>query len=240
MKLQYLGCSAFVFTSNNGTNIGIDFWHKDAFPYAEDTPETLNVNSDDINRLLISHDHLDHCYIIDGVEPYYGIVDNSVTDDKNALQVNNIKIGKFNSKHFHPKWGEGEKANTIFKLNIDGIDVVHMGDSHGTMLDKPLLNELKEKIGNIDILLMPIGTPWLEKFQTEEVLVDVIDVMNPRVIVPIHYWKIRDKESFLNEIANHVDGIVKFEENLIEVNHEDLKNNTGKVIWGIPAGAYKR
>jgi L-ascorbate metabolism protein UlaG (beta-lactamase superfamily) len=240
VKLQYLGHSAFIFTSSDGTNIGIDFWRQGAFPYAEDVPKTFGVTSkDNIAKLLITHEHEDHDYVPEGISAIHGNENFKVTENPQLIKINNTLIGVFKSQHFMPIQGMKMMENAVFTINMDGIRMVHLGDAHGTMADKVELEKLKKRIGTIDILFMPIGTPFLEQMYTET-LKSTLDIMNPRVVIPMHYWKVSDKQAFLTAMEKDKYKVENIDGNMKKVALKDLPPAGSKTIWNIKAGSYTK
>ncbi len=63
ITLSYYGVSSFTL-HDESTSIGIDFFRKYAFPYAEDTPKAPGFDDLDLSMLLITHDHADHYYLL--------------------------------------------------------------------------------------------------------------------------------------------------------------------------------
>ena len=201
IHLQYLGCSAFVVSDGEGTAIALDLWTKGAFPYAEDTPEELGLGEPPaLSTLLISHDHRDHCYLPSGVPVIYGVQSRKVEDNPAFCRVGNIAIGKFSSQHFASD-AKRPKLNAVFVLTVAGVKVVHLGDAHGTMADESQLRELKHKIGGVDILLIPIGSPWLKPVDGS-ILDMTIRILNPRVSPPDALLEhSRDKAAVLSGLS---------------------------------------
>ena len=69
--------------------------------------------------------------------------------------------------------------NVIFKFDIDGIIFCHLGD-----LGEPCSTELLEKIGKVDVLLIPIGgTYTIDAAQAYEYAQKIA----PKVVIPMHY-----------------------------------------------------
>lgn len=71
-------------------------------------------------------------------------------------------------------------GNIIFKIMAEQLSVVHLG----RLNKKPELSEL-EKIGTIDILLIPVGDG--EKYLTAEDANNLVTALEPRIVIPIAY-----------------------------------------------------
>jgi L-ascorbate metabolism protein UlaG (beta-lactamase superfamily) len=81
---------------------------------------------------------------------------------------------------FHDESGGSERGtNTIFKMVIDGVNVVHLGD-----LGHPLSEEDVKKIGKVDVLFTPVGG----YFTIDASVVDkTVAKINPRIVIPMHF-----------------------------------------------------
>jgi L-ascorbate metabolism protein UlaG (beta-lactamase superfamily) len=234
IHLQYLGCSAFGISDGERTTIAMDLWTKAAFPYAEDTPEELALTH--LSALLVSHDHKDHAFIPSGVPVIYGVRSRKVEDNPNLSRVGNIGIGKFSSQHFAND-AKRSKLNAVFVLTIAEVKVVHLGDAHGTMAEASQLHALKHKIGEVDILLIPIGSPWLKPVALS-VLDETITILNPKVSIPMHYWTLADKAAVLSGLSGLGYRIVDMPGNSLEFSAGGLPDHGVKTVWNVPAGKY--
>jgi L-ascorbate metabolism protein UlaG (beta-lactamase superfamily) len=236
-QLQYLGCSAFGISDGEGTILALDLWTKGAFPYAEDTPEDPGLGETPaISALLVSHDHKDHAFIPTGVPVIYGVQSRKIEDNPYLSRVGNISIGKFSSQHFASD-AKRSKLNTVFVLTVAGTKVVHLGDAHGTMADESQLRALKQKIGNLDVLLIPIGSPWLEPVEGST-LDETIGILNPRVSLPMHYWTLAGKAAVLSGLSGLGYQVVDMPGNLVEISAGNLPERGSKTVWSVPAGSY--
>lgn len=90
--------------------------------------------------------------------------------------------------------------NVCFVLDLDGIRFIHLGD-----LGHPLEPSQKEALGRADVLFLPVGNPRLSM----ETLDQIVDDLQPRIVVPIGYkteasgsLNLRDLESYLDKRAN--------------------------------------
>ncbi len=122
--------------------------------------------------LLISHDHFDHNNT-EGVsgDPY--IVDLPGEYESHGVMIEGILT------YHDAKKGADRGANIVFSFTMDGIHLVHCGDL-GHRLD----DEVVERLGNIDILFVPVGGFYTIDGKTA---VDVVKRLQPRVTVPMHY-----------------------------------------------------
>jgi L-ascorbate metabolism protein UlaG (beta-lactamase superfamily) len=68
----------------------------------------------------------------------------------------------------------------IFKINAEQLSVVHLGRMHS----KPDLVEM-EKIGSVDILLVPVGGG--KEYLNAEDAASIVTALEPRIVIPIAY-----------------------------------------------------
>jgi L-ascorbate metabolism protein UlaG (beta-lactamase superfamily) len=237
-QIQYLGHSAFVLTDESDKSVGIDFYKKGAFPYSEDVPKTIGgFERSDLSKLLISHNHADHNFVPDGVEAIKGYDDKTykVNEEPKLITIGKFDIGKYKTLHF----SDNSMDNAVFVFNVDGVKVVDLGDSFGTMGDQKQLKELKDKLGKIDILMIPIGDPQCNKVDFNT-LKNTMDLLDPKVVIPIHYWHVADKKEFSDNSSKLGYSTEDIKENHIAVSSEKLSSLKGKTIWNITPDKFSK
>jgi len=81
---------------------------------------------------------------------------------------------------FHDEHGGKERGkNVVFRLDIDELAVCHLGD-----LGHILTSAQVEQIGNVDVLLVPVGGhTTINATQAAE----VASLLQPRLVIPMHY-----------------------------------------------------
>ena len=72
------------------------------------------------------------------------------------------------------------EGSNIFKINIEGINVVHLG-----RITKKIADGLIDKLGSPDVLLLPVGGG--SEYLSPEDAADMATALEPRVIIPIAY-----------------------------------------------------
>jgi len=160
--------------------------------------------------ILVSHDHYDH-NSVKSVEK-----DSSkVVLDERKRTIDDIEIKGIESFHDEDH-GSKRGKNIIYKFVVDGINFCHLGD-----LGHDLDEESVEKIGQVDILFIPIGGT----FTVDDKLAwNLVKKIKPRIIVPMHYkigglsLPIASVDAFLEAsdyAINHVG-------NEIDIEKEDL------------------
>jgi len=122
--------------------------------------------------VTVSHEHGDHNAIekIEG-EPF-------VVRGPGEYEIKGVFIEGVESDH--DKRGGAERGkNTIYVIHMDDLVVCHLGD-----LGSKLSVEQIDKIGNVDILLVPVGGQVTIE---AEGAVDAINEIEPKVAIPMHY-----------------------------------------------------
>ena len=162
MKIRYLGHSCFEFTMGNEVKVVTD-------PYTKVGYELVAGLTADV--VTVSHSHFDHNYT-------QAVDCKLVLTDAGAQSIQGIEFLGVNSYH-DSKRGALRGKNVIFKMKLDGITVCHMGD-----IGEECTNEMVEKIGKIDVLLIPVGgTYTVDALGAKK----YADALQPKVIIPMHY-----------------------------------------------------
>lgn len=131
------------------------------------------VNADIVT---ISHEHNDHNAVSEvkqrGERPPV------IIRGPGEYEVGGVKIFGFGT--YHDKQSGAERGkNTMYRIEIDGISVLHCGDL-GHVLSDAVLDELD----TINILIIPIGgiTTISEKEAAK-----VVAQIEPSIVIPMHY-----------------------------------------------------
>ena len=195
MKIKWYGQSCFRLTAENGTQIVTD-------PYSNrfGSLAGFKLPEIDANIVTISHNHGDH----NNVSAIKG--DFAHIKDPGAFSQADIGIKGVQTYHDDVS-GKKRGKNIVYNFRIDGLNVCHCGD-----LGHLLSPEQIKKIGNVDILLIPIGgRAVLDAGGATEVMKQ----LNPAVVIPMHY---RTKSmGILGIIFGKVD-------TFITVANKDVKN----------------
>lgn len=90
--------------------------------------------------------------------------------------------------------GSERGKNTIYNIEIDGLNIVHCGD-----LGHVLTEAQVQEVGSCDILLVPVGSLFtVDGKQAAEVVAQ----LEPRIVIPMHYA--------LAGLSVNLDGVEKF------------------------------
>ena len=163
MQITLYGHSCFLLTSESGYSILTD----------PCDPETGYELHDLIcDAVTISHEHHDHnCLAIVAGSP-------EIMRTSGEFLAGEIAVTGYSSYHDDAK-GTSRGENVVFLYRIDGLKVLHLGD-----LGHMLSDEVIEKIGDVDVLLAPIGGVFTlnAKMATE-----LADRLHAKVLIPMHY-----------------------------------------------------
>lgn len=142
--------------------------------------------------LLVTHAHPDHANTA-AIPGTPALVTGPGEYEFRGLAIQGIST-------FHDAKGGRERgSNTAFRMAIasEGIVLVHLGDfGEGAMREETL-----EALGDVDILMIPVGGTYTVDGQTAAKVVHQIE---PRVVIPMHYAlpglsiKLAPVEPFLN------------------------------------------
>lgn len=137
--------------------------------------------------VLKTHDHHDH----NNVSVVSGA---TLFDGPGEYEVKNVIVTGVDSYHDNSQGSERGK-NIIFHIQMDGLNIVHLGD----LGQAELTEEQTRAIDQVDVAIVPVGGNFT--ISAKEA-VNVINQLEPRIIIPMHY-----KIEGLNV---EIDGVDKF------------------------------
>ena len=123
--------------------------------------------------ILVSHDHYDH----NSVKTVEKEGSKVVTDERKRT-ISDVEISGIPSFH-DEDMGAKRGKNIIFKFVMEGIRFCHLGD-----LGHEIDDETAEKIGDVDVLFIPVGGTFTID---DKHAWNVIKTIKPKIIVPMHY-----------------------------------------------------
>ena len=167
--------------------------------------------------ILVSHDHYDH-NSVKTVEKE----DSKVVTDERKKNISNIEIKGIES--FHDECNGAKRGkNIIYKFIMDDVSFCHLGD-----LGHELDDDAIQKIGDVDILFIPVGGTFTVD---AEQAWKVINSIKPKIAIPMHYK--------IGGLSLPIDGVDPFLEknifktlkvgNEIDIEKEDLPSEME--IW---------
>ncbi len=123
--------------------------------------------------ILVSHNHYDH----NSVKSVEKDGSKIITDGRKR-NISDIDIRGIESYH-DEEHGAKRGNNLMYIFTIEGIRFCHLGD-----LGHELDDDTVEKIGEVDILFIPVGGTFTVDDKQSW---NVIDKIKPKIIVPMHY-----------------------------------------------------
>ena len=183
MKVKWLGHASFLITAANGTRIITD-------PYTTGGNLKYGEIAEAADIVTVSHEHSDHNNT--------AAVQGNPEVVKVTTEVKGIKFKGIPTYH-DTAGGKERGSNLIFCFTVDGVKVCHLGD-----LGHALTVEQVEEIGNVDVLLLPVGGV---STINASVAAEVVRQLEPSVVVPMHYktpalnWDLDPVDKFLKEIG---------------------------------------
>ena len=202
MKIKWFGHSCFLITSDNGIKIVTD-------PF--DNTVGYKIPEIETDIVSTSHDHFDHNNVnIFGGSPV-------LVKGSGKINIKGIEITGVDTFH-DDDCGKKRGLNTVFKFGVDGLNVCHLGDLGHILTDV----QLKE-LGEVDILLTPVGGVYTVDHVGAKA---VVDILKPKVTIPMHYktedlaFPLSGVEEFLALVGEYkkIDGCE------VEINKENIKD----------------
>lgn len=144
-------------------------------------------------KLQTKYQDQDVVVVIDAYKPAKGEFPRSFTPDialfssgsegaatlsQNPLVVDTL--GEFETKEVMVTVWPGADGKLVFKLNAEGMSIVHLGK-----MTKKIDPATLEKIGAIDILFVPAGNG--KEFLSLEDAAELVTALEPRVVIPMAY-----------------------------------------------------
>jgi len=210
MKIAWYGqsCFKFLVKTNNGEKITILI-----DPFSKEIG--LNPPRGAADIVIVSHDHYDHNNVksISG-EPF-------IIEGPGEYDVKKVFIRGIYSFHDNSE-GKERGVNTISIIEAEEIKVCHLGD----LGQKELSDKQLEKIGEIDILMIPVG--GIYTINGNEA-VKIINQIEPKVVIPMHYKipglkvKLNSVDKFLEEIGREKETLEEFSIQKKDLTEEEMK-----------------
>ncbi len=163
-------------------------------PYSPDLGYSLGKLNASI--VTISHQHPGHSFTA-GV----GGNPRAITGP-GEYEISNVLVIGVATFHDEDR-GKIRGANTAYLIEIDEISICHLGD-----LGHVLTDEQVEELGNVDVLLVPVGGV---STIDSPVAAEIVRQLEPKAVIPMHYKtpvlsrKLEPVEAFLKEMgANNI------------------------------------
>jgi L-ascorbate metabolism protein UlaG (beta-lactamase superfamily) len=168
MEIKYLGHSSFLIKSKTAKVVTDPY---DSEMLGMKFPKT------EADIITVSHHHHDHDRV-DAVSLAPTGTAPLIIDMPGEFEKLGIRIFGYRSYH-DDKNGEERGENILYKIDVEGISVLHCGDL-GYVPDDNFL----DNIGDVDILLVPTGGFYtIDSNQATE----LVKKIEPSIVIPMHY-----------------------------------------------------
>jgi len=183
MEIKYLGHSSFLIKTKEAKLVTDPF-----------DPKMVEIKFPKIEAdiVTVSHDHKDHNQEKLVNPPIAG--EKLLINLPGEFEKKGVRITGYLSFHDDKKGAErGE--NILYKIEADGVSVLHCGDL-GFVPDDSFV----DMIGGVDILMVPVGGVYtIDADQATR----VIKKFEPSIVIPMHYgWdKLAQVSEFLKKMG---------------------------------------
>ncbi len=167
--------------------------------------------------VLMSNNHDDH-------NNSAAVKDNPfIIEEPGEYEVKDVFIRGFSASH-----GQKDKKDlgkiVIYTIEAEGIKLCHLGDFG----QEELLPEQLEGVGDVDILMIPVGGKYTIDGETAQKIANQIE---PKIIIPMHY-KIPDLKVDIAGVGEFLKAMGQEDlkpEDCLKIKKDDLSSET-KII----------
>ena len=187
-------------------------------PFSEDTGGSLKLPKMEAALLLVTHGHQDHNNVkaISG-SPF-------LISGPGEYEIKDVFVQGIPAFHDN-EHGKERGETTIYTIETEDIRLCHLGDLGQT----ELFSEQLEKIGEVDILMAPVGGVYT--IDGKEA-VKIISQIEPKITIPMHYYlpklkyKIEGLDNFLKAL-----GLKSVQpESKLSIKKKDLSEEEAKIV----------
>lgn len=167
--------------------------------------------------LLVTHHHFDHDCVQAVKNDYFFI------DEPGEYETKGVFIQGIFSFH-DDKEGKERGENVIYKIVAEEIGLVHLGDLGQRELEK----EQIEKIGEVDVLMVPVGGVYTICAKEAK---KIVEQLKPKIVIPMHYAlpglkvKLEKLENFLKIMGEKGERMEK-----LKIKKSDLEKMKRKIV----------
>lgn len=205
MKIQWLGHSAFLITSDGGVRIVTDPYQ----PGGYDGAIKYGPLKKPVDIVTISHEHPDHNYVqMVGGGPI-------VIKGAGMYVASGVEFTGVQTMH-DTSGGTERGRNTVFTFTVDDIKICHLGD-----LGHVLSSDQAAEVGAVDVLLTPVGGYFtIDPNEAHQ----VADQLAARIVIPMHYktekvdFPIAEVDEFIKDKPN----VTRLDSSILELRKEDV------------------
>jgi L-ascorbate metabolism protein UlaG (beta-lactamase superfamily) len=157
---------------------------------------------------------------MNGVENLsYNGKDPFVISGPGEYEVKGIFIKGFASKSLY---GGKERINTVYSVTLENMNICFLG----ALSEINLSSKVKEELGDVDILFVPIGDEdVLDAVKAEKLAVEI----EPKIIIPMHFGNIGAKDALKKYLKEAGEESVKPIDKLT-IKKKDLEGKAGETV----------
>jgi L-ascorbate metabolism protein UlaG (beta-lactamase superfamily) len=188
MQIVWFGQSCFqiLVSPNKGQELSVVI-----DPFSEEIGLKLPKLAADI--LLISHQNEDQNNVNE-ILPAQNEQSYFLIEDPGEYEVKNVFIQGVSSFHDDSQ-GRKRDENTIYTIEVEDLKICHLG----AFGQKELTQEQLEAIGEVDILMIPVGGVFTISSKEAPKIMSQIE---PKITIPMHYQ--------IPKLKLKLDGVDKF------------------------------
>ena len=163
MDINWLGQACFKLKGKQASLVLDPYSNKIGFSLPKVEAEVVTV----------SHDHYDHNAAAEvSGNPF-------VIDGPGEYEIKGINVVGVSSFHDNKK-GQERGKNILYSVRMDGLNIAHLGDLGQDQLSAEQIDSL----GNVDILMIPVGAVYTIDASTAT---KIVASLEPSLIIPMHY-----------------------------------------------------
>jgi len=215
IKVTWLAHSCFLLENETGARLLMD-------PYDECTGYQVPKIKADL--VTTSHKHGDHANLdmVEGDSSNYTLIDTVGSFEELGFKVNGVA-----AKH-DDEGGQKRGDIIIYVVECENVRICHLGD-----LGHRLNQSQIDAIGHVDVLMIPVGGFYTIDAKTAK---EVVDDLNPLVVMPIHYktdsstYPIESEQAFLDLMQKAEYSIIMHHSPVREFSAEKLPRRHAVVV----------
>ena len=151
------------------------------------------------------------------------------TEAKHAVTLKDLKV--WNVPTNARSWaGETVRinGNSIFIYAINDLCIAHVGHLHHRLTKEHL-----EELGRIDVLMIPIDGSFT---MGQPLMVDVIRQIQPKIVLPMHYWGRAQLDRFLSQMETLEHDFIRPDNMSMDIVREELPEKLTVIALGGDGG----
>lgn len=151
------------------------------------------------------------------------------TEAKHDVRFKDMRV--WNAPTNARAWGGGEtriNGNSIFIFSIGDLCIAHLGHLHHRLTKEHL-----DELGRIDIVMVPIDGSFT---MGQPLMVDVVEQLQPKVVMPMHYWGRYQLDRFMSQMARLEPVFIVPDRPVVELAKEDLPEKLTVIAVGGAGG----